>query len=102
MLAHISGDEALIDIFRHGGDIHRSTAATVFGVAPALVTDEQRRASKTINFGIIYGMSAFGLARALGIGRQEAQAFIDAYFERFPGCAPTPSRPWPVRRRHSR
>ena len=85
VLAHISGDEALIDIFRHGGDIHRSTAATVFGVAPALVTDEQRRASKTINFGIIYGMSAFGLARALGIARGEAQAFIDAYFERFPG-----------------
>lgn len=85
VLAHISGDEALVDIFRHGGDIHRSTAATVFGVAPALVTDEQRRASKTINFGIIYGMSAFGLARALGIARGEAQAFIDAYFERFPG-----------------
>ena len=85
VLAHISEDEALIDIFRHGGDIHRSTAATVFGVAPALVTDEQRRASKTINFGIIYGMSAFGLARALGIARGEAQAFIDAYFERFPG-----------------
>ncbi len=85
VLAHISGDEALVDIFRHGGDIHRSTAATVFGVAPDLVTDEQRRASKTINFGIIYGMSAFGLARALGIARGEAQAFIDAYFERFPG-----------------
>lgn len=85
VLAHISGDEALVDIFRHGGDIHRSTAATVFGVAPALVTDEQRRASKTINFGIIYGMSAFGLARALGIARGEAQAFIEAYFERFPG-----------------
>ena len=85
VLAHISDDEALVDIFLHGGDIHRSTAATVFGVAPALVTDEQRRASKTINFGIIYGMSAFGLARALGIARGEAQAFIDAYFERFPG-----------------
>ncbi|MYA06424.1 MAG: DNA polymerase I [Holophagales bacterium] len=85
VLAHISGDEALVDIFRHGGDIHRSTAATVFGVVPALVTDEQRRASKTINFGIIYGMSAFGLARALGIARGEAQAFIDAYFERFSG-----------------
>ena len=85
VLAHISGDETLIDIFRHGGDIHRSTAATVFGVAPELVTDEQRRASKTINFGIIYGMSAFGLARALGIARGEAQNFIDAYFERFPG-----------------
>ena len=85
VLAHISGDETLIDIFRHGGDIHRSTAATVFGVAPELVTDEQRRASKTINFGIIYGMSAFGLARALGIARGEARNFIDAYFERFPG-----------------
>ena len=66
VLAHIAADETLIDIFRHGGDIHRSTAATVFGVDPALVTDEQRRASKTINFGIVYGMSAFGLARALG------------------------------------
>ena len=85
VLAHIAADETLIDIFRHGGDIHRSTAATVFGVAPALVTDEQRRASKTINFGIIYGMSAFGLARALGIARGEAQRFIDSYFERFPG-----------------
>ncbi len=85
VLAHISGDETLIDIFRHGGDIHRSTAATVFGIDPALVTDEQRRASKTINFGIIYGMSAFGLARALGIARGEAQHFINAYFERFPG-----------------
>ncbi len=85
VLAHISGDETLIDIFRHGGDIHRSTAATVFGVDPALVTDEQRRASKTINFGIIYGMSAFGLARALGIARGDARKFIDAYFERFPG-----------------
>ncbi len=85
VLAHISDDDALIDIFRHGGDIHRSTAATVFGVAPALVTDDQRRAAKTINFGIIYGMSAFGLARALGIARGEAQAFIEAYFNRFPG-----------------
>ena len=85
VLAHISGDEALVDAFRHGDDIHRSTAATVFDVDPALVTDEQRRASKTINFGIIYGMSAFGLARALGIGRGEAQNFIDSYFDRFPG-----------------
>ena len=85
VLAHIAADETLIDIFRHGGDIHRSTAATVFGVDPALVTDEQRRASKTINFGIVYGMSAFGLARALGIARGEAQRFIDSYFERFPG-----------------
>ena len=85
VLAHISGDETLIDIFQHGGDIHRSTAATVFDVDPVFVTDEQRRASKTINFGIIYGMSAFGLARALGIARGEAQNFIDAYFERFPG-----------------
>ena len=85
VLAHIAADETLIDIFLHGGDIHRSTAATVFGVDPALVTDEQRRASKTINFGIVYGMSAFGLARALGIARGEAQRFIDSYFERFPG-----------------
>ncbi len=85
VLAHISGDETLTSAFQRGDDIHRSTAATVFGVSPALVTDEQRRASKTINFGIIYGMSAFGLARALGIARGEAQKFIDAYFERFPG-----------------
>ena len=85
VLAHISGDETLIDIFQRGGDIHRSTAATVFDVDPVFVTDEQRRASKTINFGIIYGMSAFGLARALGIARGDAKNFIDAYFERFPG-----------------
>ena len=85
VLAHISGDETLTSAFRRGDDIHRSTAATVFGVSPALVTDEQRRASKTINFGIIYGMSAFGLARALGIARGDAQNFINAYFERFPG-----------------
>ncbi len=85
VLAHISGDETLVDIFRRGGDIHRSTAATVFGVAPPLVSDDQRRAAKTINFGIIYGMSAFGLSRALGIARGDAAAFIEAYFERFPG-----------------
>jgi DNA polymerase-1 len=84
VLAHIAGEEALVDAFRAGEDIHRTTAATVFGVAPALVTGEQRRAAKTINFGILYGMSAFGLAKNLRIGNKEAQEFIDAYLGRFP------------------
>jgi DNA polymerase-1 len=84
ILAHIAGEQALIDAFRAGEDIHTSTAATVLGIAPALVSPEQRRAAKTINFGIMYGMSAFGLARNLGIDRGEAQRFIDAYLDRYP------------------
>ncbi len=85
VLAHIAEEEALIEAFNQGADIHRSTAASVFGVEPELVNDEQRRAAKVINFGIIYGMSAFGLANNLGIAPGEAKQFIEAYFERFPG-----------------
>jgi DNA polymerase-1 len=85
VLAHIAEEEALVEAFLAGADIHRSTAATVFGVAEALVTDEQRRAAKTINFGILYGMSAFGLARNLKIERSEADRFIKTYLERFDG-----------------
>ncbi len=85
VLAHIAEEQRLIEAFQGGEDIHQSTAALVFGVAPQLVSDEQRRAAKTINFGIIYGMSAFGLSQRLGIARGEAKNFIDAYFEEFPG-----------------
>jgi len=85
IMAHLSGDEGLIAAFRDDHDIHRATAAEVFGVAPDAVDDEQRRSAKAINFGLIYGMSAFGLARQLGIERQEAQAYVDLYFERYPG-----------------
>jgi DNA polymerase-1 len=84
VLAHIAGEEALTQAFRAGEDIHRSTAATVFNVAPELVSSEQRRAAKVINFGILYGMSAFGLGRTLGIPSAEADRFIKAYLERFP------------------
>jgi DNA polymerase I len=84
VLAHIAGEEALVETFRRGEDIHRSTAASVFGIAPELVSAEQRRAAKTINFGILYGMSAFGLGRNLGIPSGEAGRFINAYLDRFP------------------
>jgi DNA polymerase-1 len=85
VLAHIAAEPALIEAFESGEDIHSTTAAAVFGVAPELVTVEQRRAAKTINFGIIYGISAFGLGRNLGIHPSEADLFIKAYFERYPG-----------------
>ena len=85
VLAHIAEEETLIEIFERGGDVHQSTAAKVFGVAEELVGADQRRAAKMINFGIIYGMSAFGLAQRLGIARKDAAQFIDAYFEQFPG-----------------
>jgi len=85
LLAHIAQEEALLDAFRSGRDVHTATAASVFGIAPELVTAEQRRAAKTINFGIIYGMSAFGLARNLKIPTKEAEAFIAAYRARYPG-----------------
>ncbi len=84
VLAHIAREEALIAAFREGADIHQSTAATVFGVAPMLVNPDQRRAAKVINFGIIYGMSAWGLAKNLGISPGEAGEFIDAYFAQYP------------------
>ncbi|HVS62903.1 MAG TPA: DNA polymerase I [Thermoanaerobaculia bacterium] len=86
LLAHIAEDERLIATFLEGGaDIHRETAASVFGAAPELVTGEQRRVAKMINYGIAYGMSAYGLAQRLGIEPKEAKSFIDAYFEQFPG-----------------
>jgi DNA polymerase-1 len=85
IMAHLSGDERLLAAFAHGADIHRATAAEVFGMTLDAVTDEQRRSAKAINFGLIYGMSAFGLARQLGIERGAAQAYVDRYFARYPG-----------------
>ncbi|MBB3048588.1 DNA polymerase-1 [Litorivivens lipolytica] len=87
IMAHLSGDEGLIKAFAEGEDIHRATAAEVFGASLDEVTDEQRRNAKAINFGLIYGMSAFGLARQLHIPRGEAQDYIDRYFDRYPGVA---------------
>ncbi len=85
IMAHISGDERLLAAFAAGQDIHRATAAEILGLQPEAVSGEQRRSAKAINFGLIYGMSAFGLARQLGIERQEAQDYVDAYFARYPG-----------------
>ncbi len=85
IMAHLSEDEGLLNAFRHGEDVHRATAAEVFGVAIADVTSDQRRNAKAINFGLIYGMSAFGLAKQLNIGRNEAQSYVDMYFARYPG-----------------
>ncbi len=85
IMAHLSGDESLLTAFKEGKDIHRATAAEVFGVALDEVEMEQRRAAKAINFGLIYGMSAFGLAKQLSVTRYEAQDYIDVYFERYPG-----------------
>ncbi|MBR0566484.1 DNA polymerase I [Azoarcus sp. L1K30] len=87
IMAHLSGDARLLDAFAHGEDVHRATAAEVFGVAPADVSSEQRRYAKVINFGLIYGMSAHGLAKNLGIERSAAQTWIDRYFARYPGVA---------------
>jgi len=85
ILAHMADEPALKEAFARGEDIHRSTASEVLGLFPEMVTDEQRRAAKAINFGVVYGISAFGLAKQLGINRREAQQFIDTYFERYPG-----------------
>ncbi|TCO73186.1 DNA polymerase I [Chromatocurvus halotolerans] len=85
IMAHLSGDAGLLDAFNEGLDVHAATASEVFDVALDSVSSEQRRKAKAINFGLIYGMSAFGLARQLHLGRQEAQAYIDRYFERYPG-----------------
>ena len=85
LLAHLSGDAELIRRFRQGDDIHTATAAAVFGVDPSAVSQELRRRAKVINFGILYGMSPFGLSRELGIGGKEAKAYIDQYFDRYPG-----------------
>jgi len=85
IMAHLSGDEGLQSAFAAGQDIHRATAAEVFGAELDAVTDNQRRSAKAINFGLMYGMSAFGLAKQLGVPRGEAQAYIDLYFDRYPG-----------------
>ena len=85
IMAHLSGDEALLRAFHDGLDVHRATAAEVFGVALDQVSSEQRRFAKVINFGLIYGMSSFGLAKNLGIDNQAAAAYIDRYFQRYPG-----------------
>ena len=85
IMAHISGDAALIAAFESGNDVHRATAAEVFGIAVEQVSSEQRRYAKTINFGLIYGMSSYGLAKALGIDNAAAKNYIQRYFERYPG-----------------
>jgi DNA polymerase-1 len=87
IMAHISGDESLLRSFAEGEDVHRATAAEIFSVPPAEVTSEQRRYAKVINFGLIYGMSAFGLASNLGIERSAAQMYIEKYFNRYPKVA---------------
>jgi DNA polymerase-1 len=85
IMAHLSGDTGLLEAFESGQDIHRATAAEVFGLKPDKVSDERRRSAKAINFGLIYGMSAFGLAKQLGIDRGDAQDYVDLYFTRYPG-----------------
>jgi DNA polymerase-1 len=85
IMAHLSEDPSLVAAFADGQDIHRATAAEVFSTNPDAVTVEQRRSAKAINFGLIYGMSAFGLARQLNIGRKQAAEYIDTYFDRYPG-----------------
>jgi DNA polymerase-1 len=85
IMAHLSGDKGLLHAFREGQDVHRATAAEVFDVGLEEVSGDQRRKAKAINFGLIYGMSAFGLAKQLHLGRNEAQQYIDRYFERYPG-----------------
>ena len=85
IMAHLSGDKGLLTAFENGEDIHKATAAEVFGVTLDDVSSDQRRSAKAINFGLIYGMSAFGLARQLDVGRKVAQQYIDRYFERYPG-----------------
>jgi DNA polymerase-1 len=87
IMAHLSDDERLLDAFAKGEDVHRATAAEIFGVASGDVGPDQRRAAKVINFGLIYGMSAFGLARELGLERQAAAAYMERYFARYPGVA---------------
>ena len=87
IMAHLSADERLLDAFAKGEDVHRATAAEIFGITPLEVTSDQRRAAKVINFGLIYGMSAFGLARELGLERSAAGAYMDRYFARYPGVA---------------
>jgi len=80
LLAHFSGDKLLTEAFRRGDDIHTLTASEVFGVPPMMMDDEHRRRAKAVNFGIVYGLSAFGLAQQLGIEQREAKKYIDGYF----------------------
>ncbi|RTL54451.1 MAG: DNA polymerase I [Rhodocyclaceae bacterium] len=87
IMAHLSGDEGLLDAFAKGEDVHRATAAEIFGITPLEVSSEQRRAAKVINFGLIYGMSAFGLARELNLERSAAAGYMERYFARYPGVA---------------
>jgi DNA polymerase-1 len=84
-LAHLSQDENLLSAFRHDADIHAATASLLFGVAPAEITPDQRRFAKTVNFGVIYGMSDYGLEQATEFSREEAGKFIRSYFEKYPG-----------------
>ena len=87
IMAHLSDDPRLLEAFAQGEDVHRATAGEVFGLTPIEVSSEQRRAAKAINFGLIYGMSAFGLAKQIGVDRTAAQAYMDRYFARYPGVA---------------
>jgi DNA polymerase-1 len=87
IMAHISGDPSLMRSFAEGEDVHRATASEIFGVTPIEVSNDQRRIAKVINFGLIYGMSAFGLASNIGISRDAAKLYIDKYFQRYPGVA---------------
>jgi DNA polymerase I len=84
-MAHLSNDPGLVSAFAEGKDVHSATAAEIFGVSVDEVTSDQRRSAKAINFGLIYGMSAFGLAKQIGVGRHQAQQYMDKYFERYPG-----------------
>lgn len=100
IMAHLSEDDGLIAAFQHGLDVHSATAAEVFGIAVDAVDAEQRRRAKAINFGLIYGMSAFGLARQLGIEQRDARAYIDIYFERYPGVKEYMARTVDAAREH--
>ena len=92
-MAHLSGDASLLQAFAEDRDMHQATAAEVFGLPWMRSAPDQRRSAKAINFGLMYGMSAFGLARQLGIGRGEAQKYMDRYFERYPGVSATWRKP---------
>src|SRR5690606_25694797 len=85
IMAHLAQDAGLLEAFRNNLDVHRATAAEVFGVALDAVSNDQRRSAKAINFGLIYGMSAFGLAKQIGVDRKQSQDYIDRYFARYPG-----------------
>jgi DNA polymerase-1 len=100
IMAHLSQDENLLKAFREGADVHRHTASEIFGVAQDEITSEQRRYAKVINFGLIYGMSAFGLASQLGLERSAAQQYIDRYFARYPGVADYMQRTREMAREH--